>query len=47
MTRRWRLERGERVGDLWRPEEPITYYIDPDVPEEYRASMEAGLQIQR
>jgi hypothetical protein len=44
MTRRWRLERGERVGDLWRPEEPITYYIDPNVPEEYRASMKAGVE---
>lgn len=44
MSRRWRLERGERVGDLWRPAEPITYYIDPNVPEEYRASMKAGVE---
>jgi uncharacterized protein DUF5117/uncharacterized protein DUF5118 len=35
---RWRLEPGERVGDLWRPKKPIIYYIDPNVPEEYRPS---------
>ncbi len=33
---RWRLERGERAGDRWRPLEPITYYIDHSVPDEYR-----------
>ena len=33
---RWRLEPGERVGDRWRPIEPITYYIDRTVPDEYR-----------
>jgi hypothetical protein len=33
---RWRLEPGERVGDLRRPVEPITYYIDRNVPDEYR-----------
>ncbi|HXV89864.1 MAG TPA: DUF5117 domain-containing protein, partial [Gemmatimonadales bacterium] len=40
---RWRLEPGERVGDLWRPKKPITYYIDPNVPEEYRAMLTAGV----
>ncbi len=40
---RWRLEPGERVGDLWRPKKPITYYIDPNVPEEYRAILTAGV----
>lgn len=44
MAQRWRLERGERVGDRWRPVEPITYYVDPNVPEEYRASMKAGVE---
>ena len=44
MVQRWRLEKGERVGDRWRPVEPITYYIDPNVPEEYRASMKAGVE---
>ncbi|MFW6193173.1 MAG: zinc-dependent metalloprotease, partial [Gemmatimonadota bacterium] len=43
QTRRWRLERGERVDDRWRPEEPVTYYIDPNVPEEYREPMKEGV----
>ena len=33
---RWRLEPGQRIGDRWRPVEPITYYIDRNVPDEYR-----------
>ena len=33
---RWRLEPGERVRDRRRPVEPITYYIDRTVPDEYR-----------
>ncbi|MGH7505867.1 MAG: zinc-dependent metalloprotease, partial [Longimicrobiales bacterium] len=41
---RWRLEPGERVGDLWRPKEPITYYIGPTVPEEYRAVFKEGVE---
>lgn len=41
---RWRLERGERVGDKWRPRQPITYYIDPNVPEPYRPAMKAGVE---
>jgi hypothetical protein len=40
---RWRLEPGERVGDLVRPVKPITYYIDPNVPEEYRQPLMAGV----
>lgn len=34
---RWRLEPGERVGERYRPVKPITYYIGPSVPDEYRA----------
>jgi len=41
---RWRLEPGERVGDRWRPREPITYYIDANVPEEYRDVFKAGVE---
>lgn len=41
---RWRLEPGERVGDKTRPVTPITYYIDPNVPEAYRAAMKAGVE---
>jgi hypothetical protein len=44
MVNRWRLEKGEKVGDRWRPEEPITYYIDPNVPEEYRGAMKEGVE---
>ena len=40
---RWRLEPGERVGDLVRPVKPITYYIDPNVPEDYRSALIAGV----
>lgn len=44
---RWRLERGEQVAgsDLWRPKQPITYYIDPNVPEAYRPFMVQGVEI--
>ena len=41
---RWRLEPGERVGDLWRPVEPITYYIGPSVPEQYREWFHEGVE---
>jgi hypothetical protein len=44
MVNRWRLERGERVGDKYRPVTPITYYIDHTVPERYRAAMKAGVE---
>ncbi len=44
MVNRWRLEPGERVGDKFRPKQPITYYIDNTVPERYRASMKAGVE---
>lgn len=41
---RWRLEPGERDGDLWRPKEPIVYYIDRNVPERFRQGMIAGVE---
>ena len=41
---RWRLEPGERVGDRVRPVRPITYYIDPNVPEEYRQAFKDGVE---
>ena len=41
---RWRLEPGERVGDLVRPKQQIVYYIDPNVPEEYRPVLTAGVE---
>lgn len=44
IVNRWRLEPGERVGDKVRPVKPIVYYIDPNVPEQYRAAMKAGVE---
>jgi hypothetical protein len=44
MVNRWRLEPGERVGDLWRPVEPITFYIDHNVPDEYRDEFKEGVE---
>ncbi|HKP29189.1 MAG TPA: zinc-dependent metalloprotease, partial [Gemmatimonadales bacterium] len=44
LVNRWRLEPAERVGDKYRPVTPITYYIDPNVPEPYRAPMKAGVE---
>lgn len=44
MVNRWRLEKGEKVGDRWRPKEPITYYIDTTVPGEYRDAMKEGVE---
>jgi hypothetical protein len=41
---RWRLERGEQVGDRWRPVKPITYYIGPSVPDEYRQWFHEGVE---
>lgn len=41
---RWRLEPGERAGDLVRPKKPIVYYIDPNVPEEYRQPFKEGVE---
>jgi len=44
MVNRWRLEPGERVGSLWRPVEPITFYIDRNVPDAYREYFHAGVE---
>ena len=41
---RWRLERGEQAGDRWRPVEPIVYYIDHNVPDEYRPWFKEGVE---
>ena len=44
LVNRWRLERGEQVGNLWRPKQPITYYIDRTVPVKYRPALKAGVE---
>lgn len=43
-VRRWRLEPGERVGNLVRPVNPITFHIDRSVPEEYRQIFKDGVE---
>lgn len=40
----WRLEPGEKVGDLYRPKKPIVYYIDRTVPERFRPWVKAGVE---
>ncbi|HEX6057434.1 MAG TPA: zinc-dependent metalloprotease [Gemmatimonadaceae bacterium] len=41
---RWRLECGEeRAGDLCVPKKPLVYYLDPNIPEEYRPYVMAGV----
>jgi hypothetical protein len=45
FVNRWRLDRGEQVGNLWRPKQPITYYIDPNVPAPYDRYMKEGVEM--
>ncbi|HEX7182115.1 MAG TPA: zinc-dependent metalloprotease [Thermoanaerobaculia bacterium] len=40
----WRLEPGEKAGDLYRPKKPIVYYIDRTVPERFRPWVKAGVE---
>lgn len=41
---RWRLEPGEKVGNLWKPKQPIVYYVDRTVPERYRQVVKEGIE---
>lgn len=41
---RWRLEPGERVGSRVRPVKPIVFYLDPNIPEEHRPALKAGVE---
>lgn len=41
---RWRLEPGERVGELWKPKQPIVYYVDRTVPEKWRPWIKQGIE---
>jgi hypothetical protein len=40
---RWRLEKKDPAAVLSEPVKPITYWIDRNVPEKYRASIRAGI----
>ncbi len=41
---RWRLEKGKKSGDLYRPKKQIVYYIDHSVPKRYRPWIEKGIE---
>jgi hypothetical protein len=41
---RWRLEPGEKVGDLYRPKKQLVYYVDRTVPERWRPWIAAGIE---
>jgi hypothetical protein len=42
---RWRLEPGRQVeGGLWEPKVPIVYYLDTNIPVEYRPFIKAGVE---
>ncbi|HVG43974.1 MAG TPA: zinc-dependent metalloprotease, partial [Longimicrobium sp.] len=42
---RWRLEPGRQVeGGLWEPKQPIVYYLDTNIPVEYRPFIKAGVE---
>ncbi|HET7584065.1 MAG TPA: zinc-dependent metalloprotease [Gemmatimonadaceae bacterium] len=41
---RWRLEPGRKVGSLYEPVHPIVYYLDPNIPVEYRPYVKAGVE---
>jgi hypothetical protein len=42
---RWRLEPGEPAGDgLWYPREPIVYYLDRTIPEEFLPWFREGIE---
>lgn len=41
---RWRLEPGEKVGDLWKPKQPIVYYVDRTIPASYRQVVKEGIE---
>ncbi len=43
-VRKWRLEPGEKAGDLYRPKKQIVYYLDHSIPEEFRAPLKEGVE---
>jgi hypothetical protein len=40
----WRLEPGEKVGELWKPKQPIVYHVDRTVPEKWRPFIKQGIE---
>ncbi len=43
QIRRWRLEKKDPQAALSEPVKPITYWLDRNIPQRYRASIEAGI----
>ena len=43
FIKRWRLTPGEKVGELWRPRQPITFYLDPSIPPEFIPTVSEGV----
>ncbi|MBK7661799.1 MAG: zinc-dependent metalloprotease [Betaproteobacteria bacterium] len=43
VVTRWRLEKKDPAAALSEPKKPVTYWIDKNVPEKYRASVKAGI----
>jgi hypothetical protein len=39
---RWRLEKADPLAPLSRPVRPITFYLDPEIPEPYRTAVREG-----
>ncbi|HEX3139934.1 MAG TPA: zinc-dependent metalloprotease, partial [Rhizobacter sp.] len=40
---RWRLERADPAAELSEPKQPIVYWLDKNIPPQYRKSVEAGV----
>ncbi len=41
--KRWRLEKKDPAAPMSEPVKPITYWLDRNIPQRYRASIEAGI----
>ena len=42
-VKRWRLEKKDPAAALSEPVKPITYWLDKNIPQRYRASVQAGI----
>lgn len=43
FIKRWRLTPAEKVGERWRPRQPITFYLDPSIPPEFIPTVSEGV----
>jgi hypothetical protein len=42
-VKRWRLEKADPAAELSEPKEPIVFWLDKNIPPQYRKSVEAGV----